>query len=505
MLRAIELHRSETIMSYVSRLAAANGVSTTESLLQQMGTSSHHLWHGYKMAINAVAQHVDRPVDEVLDASFQPVTTGIVAVRGHRLERRKFWAGTPRYCPLCVLEDAERRPGPYKARPFGRLSWAIEEHRTCHVHDIKLVSARMGSHSMRHEFYNAVSADMQTVSFHAARSAQVRSHAADLYFSARLDGRTSGNDWLDAIPYHIATAVAERIGALIVHGTNKGFDRLSLEDSLNARRTGFDVLAAGPSGLQAFARYWIRQRWRQNFRHTGATIFGGLYRYLSHSLSDPGTKTIADVLRSVALETLPLNGQNSFLGARGDGRIDTVLGVSKRYRIPYQRVWTILKEEGIADDTDVAKSSTVFKFEVTPLKSRFESEAGGMSLLRLIKSYKLEPFLKSLIFDPDWPHSLRAVAIANSFRRRHFRVIEVDALLDRLTARATGENGAGLSLLPFAGVKAGCTLNEVITLLADGRLVEVAYRPRDKFQGILVSPEEIRNCLKSAGAGRSPP
>lgn len=492
MLLDVELHPFEDILSYLSRVAAINGVASTASMLRQMDTTPQGVWLGKEIANAAVCANLSRPFHEVRRASFVPLHDGLCSVAGSRILHKELWTGAPRFCPLCILEDMKHRRGPERARAFARLSWRLHSVGECHVHAVALITSR--SRGLRHEFHNAVSSDPTYVSFKAERLEPVSLHEADRYFAGRLDGVASDHPWLDAIPYDVASAVASRIGILARHGAKTLVRSLSMEEVLVARRDGFGVVSAGASGLEAFARYWIRKNWTRNTASIGSYLFGELYRYLEANIGDQGTSQVAEVLRKVASDSLPLERGRKFLGTRGEGRVQTIRGAVLHYAIPHKRVVTILQEEGVLVE-NAGLNDITLKFDVSPVRSRLEAEAGGISYKTLLTRYNLQLFKESAIFDGRLSWSLRPKNIALSSRRRTFFSHHADALLDHLTIDASAGKHPGRCALPTAARKAECSLNDILVLLMERRLAHVSYEPDLKFLGIQVSVEEVRNKL----------
>ncbi|TWF49470.1 TniQ family protein [Neorhizobium alkalisoli] len=492
MLLDVELHPFEDILSYLSRVAAVNGVPSTASMLRQMDTTPHEVWLGKEVATAAVCANLSRPFHQVRRASFVPLHEGVYSVAGSRILHKELWTGAPRFCPLCILDDMKFGRGPERARSFARLSWRLRSVGACHVHSVALMTSR--SRGLRHEFYNAVSSDPTYVCFKAERLEPVSLHEADRYFASRLDGATLEHPWLDAIPYDVASGVAARIGILVRHGARTLVRSLPEVEMLAARREGFGVLSAGASGFEAFSRYWIRKKWKRNTTNIGRHLFGELYQYLEANSGDQGTSQVAEVLRKVASDGLPLERGRKFLGTRGNGGVQTIRGVVLHYGIPHKRVMTILQEEGVLVENAELHDITL-KFDVSSVRSRLEAEAGGISYRTLLTRYNLQLFKGSAIFDGRFSWALRPKTIAQSSRRRTFFSHHADALLNHLTIDASAGKHPGRCVLTTAARKAECSLNDILVLLMERRLGHVSYDPDLKFLGIQVSVEEVRNKL----------
>jgi len=493
MLIEVDLHPGEGILSYCSRLAAANGVGTLSSMLVQMGTSLHTLWIGSPPAIQSVVDHSTHPEGEIRDACFKPLGRSRYVVRGHNIERRHIRKGSVRYCAACLLDDLESGNGTKKTRPYARLSWVFEDFETCRVHGTVFAERSHGG-PLRHDFYNLVSRDLSVVRFDAERADLREVHPADCYFAGRLDGVVDANRFLDSLPYHVAKTGCELIGLLSSKGATARLTCLSGAELRDLRRRGFDILADGEAGLEMFLLERIRAVPSGYRPQSSSRIFGDLYRYLEDHL-DEDHRPLVEAVRRVVIGELPHGPQDPFLGSVSEQQVQTLATIARRFGLSKASVARILEEQGlISAEMRADVQSLKFQTADLPIK-RLDEEGAGPAFNLVLDLYNLRSFVGTSLFDESWPYAIPRSPHRRHCRRRRLTISGIETTLALLTSRAGNPSAHDMKMIGEAARFAGCTVNEVLDLLARGVLEQVEYRPDLKFLGIRVSASEVRHAL----------
>ncbi|MGW9231073.1 TniQ family protein [Pseudorhizobium sp. NPDC055634] len=504
MLIEVDLHPGENILSYCSRLAAANGVGTLSSMLVQMGTTLNPLWIGAPRAIQSIVDHSTHPEGEIRDACFKPLGRSRYIVRGHNVERRHIRKGTVRYCAACLLDDLECGSGTKKTRPYARLSWLFEDFETCRVHGTVFAERSHGG-PLRHDFYNLVSRDLSLVRFDAERAGVREVQPADRYFAGRLDGVTDASQFLDGLPYHVAKIGCELIGLLSSKGAKARLTGFSGADLRDLRRRGFDILADGEAGLEKFLLERIRALPIGYGPQQGSRIFGDLYRYLENHL-DEYHRPFVEAVRRVVIGELPYGPQDPFLGRVSEQQVQTLATIATRFGLSKPSVARILEEQGLMPaDSKADARSLKFRTADLPIE-RLDEEGVGPAFNLVLDLYNLRTFVGTSLFDERWPYAIPRSPHRRNYRRRRVTISGTEATLALLTSRAGSPSARDMKMIGEAARFAGCTVNEVLDLLARGALEQVEYRPDLKFLGIRVSISEVRHALdRGEGTEGEPP
>ena len=503
MLIEVDLHPGEGILSYCSRLAAANGVGTLSSMLVQMGTTLHPLWIGSPMAIRSVVDHSTHPETEVRDACFKPLGRSRYLVRGHNIERRHICKGAVRYCAACLLDDLESGSGTKKTRPYARLSWLFDDFETCRVHGTTFAERRHEG-PLRHDFYNLASRDLTLVQFHADRAELREVQPSDCYFAGRLDGVVDASPFLDSLPYHVAKTLCELIGLLAEKGVAATLAGFSGDSLRNFRRRGYEVLADGEAGLEQFLLRLIRAGSSGYRLKSGSRIFGELYRYLKHHL-DEDHRPLVEAVRRVVIGELPYGPEDPFLGRVSEQQVQSLATIARNFGLSKASAARILEEQGMIP-AETKSNPERLKFRTADLPTtRLDEEGVGLAFNRALNLYNLRSFVGTSLFDESWPYAIPRSPRRPNRRPRRLTISGIESTLMLLTSRAGNPSARDMKMIGEAARFVGCTVNEVLDLLARGALEQVEYHPDLKFLGIRVSISEVRHALDREAAMEGEP
>jgi hypothetical protein len=149
----VALHADETAASFVSRLAAANGLPSIAELLMDAEHSMAEFLKGDQGAFKTLAALSGVSLDDLTRQAFIP--TGISRYRcmGQELGMRNLLRGRSRICPACFREDTGSGLTPDTAlEAYGRVLWALASARVCPIRKLSLVSAP--EDTVQHEFFD---------------------------------------------------------------------------------------------------------------------------------------------------------------------------------------------------------------------------------------------------------------------------------------------------------------------------------------------------------------
>ena len=490
MLKQIEFHTSETLRSFLSRTAAANGAGDMRALLKHLGTTYGKIVSCSRPADKSISAELRISAERLQRAKAVKADGSRVSVNGHVLDIKAFWRGRYRYCPMCLMNDMTAEAGNALVRPFERMSWSVARVTACHVHCVGLVTSEDFGRASD-DFVRCVSSRWAVVERNAARCEAVEMNASDRYFAARLDEASAEVVFLDEVPYQAAVEICANLGCLMVLGPKT----VVMADQPYAaikrfQHAGFDFLSQGEEALRSHLTELARRYWDTAAWHPVASLFGNLYEVLNRHQED--YPSVVKIIREVVQENLPVGPEDLFLGASFERRVHTIATVARQYAIPSRTVRNMLSDAGLIDDKVRFESDGKISLGSDVLREEFEHEAHLVGFAQLVRILGLQDFADSCILIGDWEHALRPRRTRD--RGDRYSMPEARRLLDRLAARAGDFRGHDMVNISDAARLALTSNDEVIQLLESGALYRVAS-VGNRFSGISVSYLEVRERL----------
>src|SRR5258708_3326017 len=245
----VPFHPDETPMSYVSRLAARNGIKARRFCLD-FGLRFQDVVDGDPETLKAVADLGGIDPQPLLANAFRKSRELCWTHRGQVLHRVALRRERIAICPACALADIDASP---KLRPqaavYGRIAWLIEAVRTCPVHRIPLVVVSEDLRPrFRHDFATHVANAIPRLAALAAGAPRRDLGALESHALARLQDRAS-SPFLDRMPLSAVVRVCETAGAVVLFGPKVGLEKLSDDERLAAGGRGFEAIASGATAV----------------------------------------------------------------------------------------------------------------------------------------------------------------------------------------------------------------------------------------------------------------
>ena len=495
---APEFHSDEVFSNYVSRVALANGARSATEFCQDMGLRFQSLVDGDGPSVARLLgltrqQHRAGSVG-IARRDGRILSFGTEALMRSNLSRQRL-----RVCPHCLDEDEADGSGPGGARAYGRLTWMPSFIRTCAKHGNLLVPlpepVSFGSPP-------AFSARLRLARLSWRRYVQAAASAEasdfELYVENRILGRGSDGIWLDRFPLYAAGRLAELVGAVITHGRDFVTDSLSEGDWLEAGRSGFEVLSAGPESFGEFLKTLHDRFWNRQGDFGGRSVYGRLYEMLAHENEDPVYDPVRDLIRETAVASLPIGPDHAPFGVSSPRRWHSVRSLTKEFGLHHKTARKMLVAAGLVPQVDVdsADSRTLIDAHVAEAfvrrwQSSLKTDAAREYVNITRSSWEIvlqEGYVKPLI--ADYAH--HGVAPL-------FSVEELDAFLMKLSelAPSAGNVPAGLMSLRAVAKALNCRLAPLLALLFAGRLQSARSTcPAGGFEGVLVGCDEASKVVR---------
>jgi hypothetical protein len=484
----VELHLDETLFSFLSRIACANGIGSMRQFLDHMDLQLRDIVDGSRSAIRRIEELTGVNETALLNA-LPLVEPEMIQLNGQSITRR-LWPQAMKFCPCCVIQDIATGSGTRLSRPFVRASWICETTSICPEHGLRLaLSDQYRDGHTKRDFSLFVSGNMSRIGSLADSLPRIAPVAADWYFYRRLNFGSKGSLILDTLPFYMAAKLCEILGKIITHGINTRPQTMSPIQLDAVREAGFELLSKGETALEEFLVALTEKYWTTANRKPPSAYFGQLYTWLEKLESRDEVRHLSELLRKVAAESFPLGPGDAFLGEVTDRRIHTVRTAMRKYDLSTKEVCELFAEAALSEsDAPRYQGAAVFDANATDVIFETKNDRQGRKVIS--RALGLER-MRATIFSPSWQHALRPIPDSTN-RQARFSMAEGKALLSRLTANAGDHRGAEMIQIDAVGRWTGLTYKQVLQYLYDGELSRVSFDATLGLAGIKVSYKELR-------------
>ncbi|MEN9061889.1 TniQ family protein [Ponticoccus litoralis] len=205
---APDLQDRETAFSFVSRLAAMNGVDTA-GFCTDMGLPFTKMIDGTPDALARLADLSATDVEELRRWSPRYLGNREHEFRGNRLHAKAIKESTVRGCPACLREDAEAAPDSFEGDMYIRGHWLFRPVTLCLKHHHLLVPLWAEANVSRRYDAAARLAEIAPGVWAGKLDKELRApNPFDEWIEARLAG-TPTESWLDQFDLYAAAHFCE--------------------------------------------------------------------------------------------------------------------------------------------------------------------------------------------------------------------------------------------------------------------------------------------------------
>lgn len=304
----------ETLPSFLSRLAAMNGVSATDFALD-LGSSLKRFLELDSRALDALAtvSGLDAAaVKELLSWTGRPVGDVRTEFRGEVFVSRALRSPRMRGCPICIREDAVGHDKNPTAAMVMRGDWQLREASLCVRHGHPLVTLwEENLPRMRFEVGERLRAIVGPLMEGHLDMARVRPSAYDHWLDARIEAARDAS-WLAGQSLFAATTICRILGTELLRADGRCGDASKAERRA-AQAVGFEAARQGPAGIDAALDRLVA---RADGPMDGPnTAFGQLLSLLSKDYAaEPAFGDFRDLLREKILSVWPVDPGDELLG-----------------------------------------------------------------------------------------------------------------------------------------------------------------------------------------------
>ncbi|MDH6276624.1 hypothetical protein GUK36_29900 [Rhizobium leguminosarum] len=496
----VAFYSDETVVSFCSRLAVANGVASVREFCWYIGIDFQKIRTGDAvevgrlMALAGLSSHVaERRSVRRVDA--------LSPAEGETISIRSFSSARLRYCPRCLQEDVANGTGPEATRPYGRVLWCVGFIRACRKHEVGLqtMDAKDIDPAGYHDVARMIEKVLRCSDFEKALPRQL-SYPFEWYVEDRLARRNSRRLWIDELPLYVVARLCETIGAMEKFGKQFVSEGIVEPDWADAAQIGFEVLSEGRSAFEDHLRTWHDPFWSTKSHVGGRLLYGRLYDRLAHEIEDPAYDPIRKIMYDVTLEALPVGPGDHLFGPLQERRLHSVHSAACEYGLHPRTMLKLVENAGILLD------------------------GGGSTYERkLMKAAAVKRMMKKVGAAIDWEDAMARLGVTRTMwktladryveplsetGRRGMHALydpdDIDAFIAKATSRATLPIETSSELLPIEKIvkKTNCKFVEVLDLLLEGRLTRVAVDHRGVGLGCLrFDAEEIAELLRLPDLG----
>lgn len=480
----------ETLVSSISRLAAANGAADVHDFCWHTGIAHQAIVDGN---LAEIAKLVELAGFERGALQWRHVVRDglFFEINGERLGRSNFMRHRLRYCPHCFQEDIAHGAGPKVARPYGRASWCVTFIRICSKHHTILKTAAPFEVGSSLDFSRIVAAEMASPGFDAP-SEPCRKTTFETYVDERLSGLASTDRWIDAMPLYVAGQLCETVGATILLGKKYDSSQVSDKDWIRAAEAGYQVLGGGQGAFEIYLKWLHGDFWQRNSISVGHHLYGRLYDYLDHESGDPAYDPLRRVVYEVAMNDLPLGFGDELFGPVRERRNHSIITAAREFKIDSRTLRERLHRARLikADQAQMPNSRIIIPREAIEQEMRSTERTLLWTEARAYLGVRLAIWNLLTKTGAVPVSSVRTDAVSPLYNRA-----DLDQFLDLAFGmiKCEFDPARDLKSMHEAVAIAKCKIGAAVELFLSGQLETVARDPDTfGFDGLRFDPEELR-------------
>jgi hypothetical protein len=497
----VPFHSDESPMSFVSRLAAWNGIAA-QRFCVSFGLRLRDVVDGVEATLHTLATLGGAEPGRLLANAFSKCGQVQWSHRGEILHRTVLRRERIAICPACALADIEASPQVVpEAAAYGRTPWLLDIVHVCPIHRVPLAYSDETRSNLLHDFAQHAKCLLPRLPELAAIPAQ-EPGSLQTYVLRRLDG-ASDVPLLDSMQLAHVVRLCEAAGAAAFL---PGFASRKLTSSqrLVARDRGYDAVAGGPDTLIPFLEE-LKETVHCRARHDGPkSVLRGLYRLLGETLDDPEFETIRELVRDYIVQNFAFESGRQVLGRAIEKRtLHSIQTLAHESSVHPKVLRKHLRAAGLVTDAQMHRSDHNVVFDADAGAAVAAPLAGALSLAEAMQHLNAPRAQMSVLVENGFVLPRHRAAIAGGQDR--YAVADLDEFLVKLGIRsptARSYKCQRLRNIPDTAKQCCRPAAEVIKLILDGRL-ETKRAPGciHGYLSILVDPDAAARELRGADNG----
>lgn len=484
----VTLGAFEPASSYLSRLAARNGISPQE-FCSDFALGIDDLLAGKSEPIAALA--AVGGVDPGALAAWTPVHVDARRTRFRALvlTRSTMSSDDIRGCPHCLAHDAAasaRRP---VQAMYLRAFWRHEFSFVCLEHG-QWLSPLWRDKDARTRLDSAGHFERRDKNGLAPLSDQpVTPTAFDLWLAARFVGQ-SGKSWLDQFDFQASLDFCDLLGRSLVRAQFPQLADMTRQDRWRAVSAAFEIATQGETAIQAI--FMQMQNQGSAPQDGPQRRFGVLYGNLNRYHTGPEYEPFRRLLRAHIFETWPIDPGTEILGARlKKRRKHSILTAARETGYSRDRVRAILASHGHVPPSGQGDMAAWEVFDAEPAQDLIMRIARGGTIKQIQAALNITPSQVTTLRQSGflWP------SVDGKGHRPLWDLAEAKAFLDQLSLGAVpvSEAAPEWEEIGKAALRLRIPPGDIIRMRLSGQLASLGQRSgKPGYQGLLVKPAEVK-------------
>ncbi|NOV19659.1 hypothetical protein E5S70_26900 [Ensifer adhaerens] len=271
----VPFFQDETLVSFASRMAQANGRDDLRKFLADLGIKPLKVSHGDEAEVSRLADLFGMPADTLRSRSVKVAKDGSMEFAGTRFSRLALVRTQFRVCTHCLAEDemdTTRMPG---TRRYARSIWMIPSVTSCCRHHRELVTLDVPAYAIP-DFCRVLALSQEKLAAHESMVAERRATDFEVFVARRLDGVHGYGDILDRVSLTSAIDLCQILGLAARNGRKFTLREGGGEELPEVLDEGFLALRAGEKGVMEVLDRVAEERSHGSIRG-GYALYGSLY------------------------------------------------------------------------------------------------------------------------------------------------------------------------------------------------------------------------------------
>lgn len=493
----------EPAIGYASRLAALNGPEL-RAFAPSVGVPARRIHIGDDAAVRGLAAlgGLDPSATEAL-RRFTPRRFGPAdsELCNEKLAYRSLLTGYYRFCPHCITQDLDDSPMdvPFRARPWLRVEWMIDQIRSCRKHAVRLIETRRATGQPAiSDFSKVVALDvLPSLARLNAEAVTTEANAFEDWILRRLDGVREPENWLDRMPLYAGVDACEALGFESLDKGGPGFSELGPLGMAAASLAGHRIAMGAEAGIKAFLDGLVRRGHATGFCGS-EKIYGHVLTLLERSLEDPAYEHFRDIVRRHAIENIPFAAGDRVLGQVLEERLlHTAASAAALSNTCHQTLRVTLARAGMAAAIGEPGHRRL-TFRVGEFEALLDEYAAALTLPEIQVSTGI---VKVQLLDLIAHGVIPTLFGTREIRRARHRVAasDIDAFMSRLFEGAVQIEKPTRRQVPLGRACLIATTNivELVNLvLAGGLSWKGSLRGGRLYTDLLVDADEVMGVLQ---------
>jgi TniQ len=499
----VPFHSDETPTSYLSRLAANNGVRARR-FCSDFQFCLQDVVDGNETTLRMLAALGGIEPDRILANAFMKSGPLQWTYRGEILHRTTLRRARIALCPACALADIEATPqlAP-EAAAYGRAAWLLDIIRVCPVHRIPLASADQARGTLLlHDF--AQHAKHLIPRLAGLATAPPRDPSPfQTYVHRRLDG-TGGAPLLDSMQLASVVRLCETAGSVALF-PEADAKKLTEDQRRSAGSRGYQATAGGADVFRSFLTDLKGMVDRRARVDGPAAAFGKLHWLLSRTLDDPDFDAVREIMRDFVVKNFAIDSGQSVLGEPIEKRrLHSLHTLANEASVHPKVLRRHLRTAGLITDAQM---------DMSDHNVLFNADAGRAVAAPLAEALSLTEAMQHM----NVPRTQMTVLVKHGFvRPRHpaaqsggqdrYAATDLDAFLVKLGINSpSAYHHRKFRNIPATAKQCCRSAADVIRLILDGQLeTKKATGSVGGYLSILVDPDQAAKALRGADNGGVP-